>query len=189
MLSRAKGDGEGVGPGLGGKISGCVVAGCNGDGAGGFEERDDEDGIFDRFVTIGWASEVIRIWRRGRPWFLAVVGTIAFSCLGRWAIPVDELIFTWSRDRFRAGLEGGDVGYGHGEPAIMGHVICPFGVAVIAMGRAEGPNVMRLAVVVPGEDFDVLRGQGQYFVPTFIPEKVTREDPVLAVGDFKAIVS
>lgn len=49
------------------------------------------------------------------------------------------------------------------------------------MRRRKWTNVVRFAVVVPGDDFNEARTEGQNVVPTLIPQQVGREDPVLAV--------
>lgn len=45
---------------------------------------------------------------------------------------------------------------------------------------------MRLAVIVPGDDFDETRSELEEVVPAIEPEEIRREYPVLAVGDFIA---
>ena len=43
---------------------------------------------------------------------------------------------------------------------------------------------MRLAIVIPGDDFDESRAELQKTIPARVPQKIRREDPVLAIGDF-----
>lgn len=40
------------------------------------------------------------------------------------------------------------------------HVVDPFGVAVVVVGGGEGADVVAFAVIVPGDDFDVLGCEG-----------------------------
>ena len=101
-------------------------------------------------MAVGRAGEVVRIGGRRRPGFPAGVCAIAGCCLSCWAIPVDKLIFRRGRNGLLASFESGDVRGCHGEPAVVGHIVSPFGVAVVAVGGAEGANVVRFAVVVPG---------------------------------------
>ena len=45
---------------------------------------------------------------------------------------------------------------------------------------------MTLAVVVPCDNFNILRGEGKDLVPAVVPQEIGRKDPVLAVGDLGA---
>jgi hypothetical protein len=52
----------------------------------------------------------------------------------------------------------------------------------------ERANIMRLAVVVPGDNLEELRLQSKDFVPTIKPESVTWEDPVLAIRHLRTVM-
>jgi hypothetical protein len=54
--------------------------------------------------------------------------------------------------------------------------------AVDGGAGGEVSDVVRLSVVVPGDDFDEARGEGEDVVPAVEPEEVSGEDPVLLVG-------
>lgn len=41
---------------------------------------------------------------------------------------------------------------------------------------------MRLAIVIPGDNFNKARSKSQDFIPSVIPQKIRREDPIFAVG-------
>ena len=47
---------------------------------------------------------------------------------------------------------------------------------------------MRLAVVVPSDDLDVMRTELQYLGPTLVPQEIRREYPILAVGHFGTVM-
>lgn len=47
---------------------------------------------------------------------------------------------------------------------------------------------MRLAIVIPSNNFQVLRPQGEDLIPAVEPQKVRWENPVLAVRDLRAEV-
>ena len=64
------------------------------------------------------------------------------------------------------------------------HIISPFGVTIVSVHRAERSDVVRLAIVVPGNDFHEARTQLQDLVPAIVPEGIRRENEVLAVSDF-----
>ncbi len=68
----------------------------------------------------------------------------------------------------------------------MGHVICPFAVAIVEMGRSERAYIMTLAPIVPADDFEKSGGQGKDLGPALEPEEVRGKDPIFAVGDFEA---
>jgi hypothetical protein len=56
------------------------------------------------------------------------------------------------------------------------------------MGGAKRPNVVGFAIIIPGNNLDEARSHVQNLQPTVIPEQITRENPVLAVGDLGAKV-
>jgi len=69
------------------------------------------------------------------------------------------------------------------------HVVDPLGVAVVVMRGGERTNVMALAIIIPGNDLNVLWSEFQYVRPAVIPEEFRREHPVLAVRNFGSVVS
>lgn len=52
------------------------------------------------------------------------------------------------------------------------HVHGPLGVAIVSMGRRKGTNVVRLAVVVPGNDLNEARTEMQDLPPTLVPQEI-----------------
>lgn len=107
---------------------------------------------------MGLASEVISVWRiRGGPRLLAGICTITAGRFEGWTVPVDELV---GGDvvvhGFGAGFEGGDERFGHCKPAVVGHVVDPFRIAVIRVRGAKGADVVGFTIVIPGDDFDEL---------------------------------
>lgn len=68
----------------------------------------------------------------------------------------------------------------------MGHIVCPLGVTVVVVLGGERAEVVRLAVVVPGNKLDHGEALLKNLVPAVVEESTTGEDPVLAVGDLGA---
>jgi hypothetical protein len=52
------------------------------------------------------------------------------------------------------------------------HIIGPLGVSVVVVLRAQGADIMRLAIVIPGNDFQELGAQSKDFVPPIKPQQV-----------------
>ena len=101
-------------------MPGSVTARCYREGGRGCEESDDEDGVGHGGVTVWFAGEVIRVGRRARPGFLAVVGGVARGGSEGRAVPVGELVgCDVGVYGPGAGVEGGDVGFSHLEKAIV----------------------------------------------------------------------
>jgi hypothetical protein len=102
-----------------------------------------------------WATlEIILIglrWRstRGR------IGSIAVETLQITAIPVNDLIFF--NVLGHAGvfvLICGYKGLREVKPTIVGHIVGPFGCSIVGVFVFEGSDIVRLAIVVPGKDFN-----------------------------------
>ena len=67
------------------------------------------------------------------------------------------------------------------------HVICPLGIAIVKMWRLQRADVMRLAVVVPGDDLQEPRFEAEDLIPAIIPQKIRWKHPILAVRNLLEI--
>jgi hypothetical protein len=137
------------------------------------EQRDNEDSVLERVDTVELAAR-----------------------LERGAVPVDEFVFS-NRRCFCARFEGGDEGCSwcnvsftlqggggrkkrtHIEPAVMRHVGRPCLRHRIVVFARRSTDVVRLAVVVPGDYLDEAGAEGEDLVPAAEPEEVAGEDPCL----------
>lgn len=63
----------------------------------------------------------------------------------------------------------------------MGHIIDPFGIAIIEMLRLQWADVVRLAVVIPGNNLNHGEALLQDLLPSVIDQSTTWEDPVLGI--------
>jgi hypothetical protein len=54
--------------------------------------------------------------------------------------------------------------------------------------RAERANIVRLAVVVPGDNFNTSQAHGENLLPAVVLEKISGENPVLTVRNLGAKV-
>lgn len=151
------------------------------------EQRDDEDFILQGLISVGPALEVVAG---------GVVGvahgsicSIAVDARQRRSKPVNNLVFGNMRCRIVGALFiRGDEGLSHVQPAVVRHAVRPLGVSVVAVRAVEAADVVRLAVVVPGDDFDEARLELQDLRPAVEPEEVSGEHPVLGVRHFGAKV-
>lgn len=69
------------------------------------------------------------------------------------------------------------------------HIVDPFGVAVIVMRGGEWTNIMALAIIIPGNDFNVLWSERQDVHPAVVPKEIRRKHPVFAVRYFGSVMS
>ena len=80
-----------------------------------------------------------------------------------------------------------DPALGVGLSAINGGNVVRFTVVVLCRMSEETADDERTAPY-PGDELNPLRVQSQELVPAVEPEEVAREDPVLRVGDLRAVV-
>jgi hypothetical protein len=52
------------------------------------------------------------------------------------------------------------------------HIIGPFRVSVVEMERIQWTDIMRLPIIIPGDDFQELRTQSEDLVPAVEPQKI-----------------
>jgi hypothetical protein len=57
------------------------------------------------------------------------------------------------------------------------HIVDPLRSTIILVLRAEWTNIVRLPIIIPSDNLDVLSTQSQYLVPAVEPESITGEDP------------
>lgn len=157
-------------------------------GTGGGKERHDEHAVGQCLVSIRAPFEIVSAGIISR--HHGGIRGVTVQSLGCDAIPVDELVGgDVARDVGRAGLVSGNERLGEIKPSIVGHVVGPLRVSVVIVGRGEGADVVRLAVVIPCDDFHELWLKSKDLLPALVPEKIAREDPVFAIRHFGAIMS
>lgn len=83
------------------------------------EQRDDKDAVLHVFPSVWSSHEVVSAVVVGGDH--ACVGSIAVDAARGWAVPVDQFVVgDVAVDGGGAVLEGGDEGFGHVEPAVVG---------------------------------------------------------------------
>ena len=178
LLANTSGDGEDVSA-SGGLLVLGLAAGGDGDGTGALEEGDDVDDVVHGLPAVGTALEVVAG---------LVVGGTARGGIGRvavegaqsTAVPVDDLVLLdVVVDGRSTILVRGNEGLGELQPSIVGHVVGPLGVAVVVVLGVQGTNVVRLAIVVPGDNLNHGETLLKDGVPAIIQQRTAREDPVL----------
>jgi hypothetical protein len=159
------------------------------------EDCDHKDCVFQCFPTIRSTIKVIATGViRGEH---ACIRGIAVDVARSRPIPVDKQIFG---DVVIHGggtiLVRGNEWLGHVHPAIVrpncisidlngqaknSHIVYPFRSTIVVVSRAEGANIVRLAIIIPGYNLDESWTQCKHLLPAVIPKQVTWEYPVLAV--------
>jgi hypothetical protein len=152
----------------------ALTAALDGDGPARRAECGDKDGIADDLPSVGSGSHS--------------VGPVATGhrFQGR-SVPVHELVAadSWSR---RSRLECLDIGSSEFEQGQVGHVVGVHAGTVVAVAIVRGSDVVRLAIVVPGDDLEVSKvgrslSEVENLFPSFVPQGFGFEQPVLGVGD------
>lgn len=188
LLAEASGDGEDVGSSRGTEALRVATRG-NGKSASGLEESDGVDDVVHVLPAVGNTLKVVAAGVVGRV-VRGGVGSITVESLQVTAVPVDNLLVLDVRGNIGVSvLVGGNEGLGQIEPTIVSHVIGPLGVTIVGVLGAEGSDVVRLAIVVPGDDLDHGKALLDDLLPSVEDERAAREDPVLAVGDLGTVVS
>ena len=110
------------------------------------------------------------------------VGRVAVQPLEIPPIPVDQLLILDVGRHVRvAVLVRGNEWLRQVQEAVVRHVVGPFRVSVVIVSTFQGPRVVALTVIVPGDDFDHLEALAQHVLPAVVPQGAAREDPVLTV--------
>lgn len=166
-----------------------VVARRHGEGGVSREHGHDKDRVGEFLVAVGLADEVVAATVVGAAAAIGIVGGVTLGGTQVRPVPVDDLVLGDKViRRGGAGLVGGNVRLGDVAEAIVGHVVDPLGRAVVVVSGGQRADVVRLAVVVPGDDLDKGGLRVENVVPAVLPEQVGREDKVLAVADLDAVV-
>jgi hypothetical protein len=143
------------------------------------EQTDNVDNILHRLPSVRSTLEII-LARVGRSSTRGSIGSIAVEALEVATVPVNKLILLdVLGDVCIFTLVRSDERLGEIKPAVVGHVVRPLGCSVIGVLVLERANIMRLAVVIPGEDFDHGEALFEDFVPAVKDKRATRENPVL----------
>ena len=151
------------------------------------EESDNEDLVGHGLDTVGATLEVVTGSVVGRNH--GGISSIAVEILQRRAVPVNDTVLSDVRsDIGITSLVSSNVRDGHIQPSTVGKTVGPLGVTIVEVRGVETTDVVRLSVIVPGDDFEELGSKGEDLSPSVVPERVTREDPVLAEGDLRTEV-
>lgn len=184
LLADAGGDGEDVSTGRGLLVLGLAARG-DGDGAGALEEGNDVDDVVHGLPAVGAALKVVaRLVVGGTA--RGGIGGVAVERAQSTAVPVDDLVLLdVVVDGSGTILVSGNEGLRELQPSVVGHVVGPLGVTVVVVLGVQGTNVVRLAVVVPGNNLNHGETLLEDGVPAIKEERTTREDPVLGEGDLR----
>ena len=148
-----------------------VVTGGDGDLAAALSHRSDKDRVLDHVPAGGLET--------------AVVGVVALNGLEVGAVPVDQALGV-DDGLGLALLEGLDVGDREVEHGGVVEACCPLRRAVVRVGVLVGADVVRLSIVVPGDDLDKVDAavaELENLVPTDLPQHLGVEQPVLRPRD------
>lgn len=188
LLAGSHVDLEGVDPGFRLECLG-VVPRSHGEGPIGCEHGHDKDRVGKFLVAVGLSDEVVAAAIVGATPPLGVVGGITLGRAQVRSVPVDDLVLGDEVvGRRRARLVRRNVRLGDVPESVVGHVVDPLGCAVVVVLGGQRADVVRLAIVVPSDDFDELGLRVKNTIPAILPEQVGREDKVLAVANFDAVV-
>jgi hypothetical protein len=103
--------------------------------------------------SIRATLEIVLIWLRWRS-ARGCIGSIAVEGLQITAIPVDNLILFDILGHVGVFvLICGDKGFREIKPTVVRQIVGPFGCSIVGVFVFEGSDIVRLAIVVPGEDF------------------------------------
>lgn len=188
LLAETGRDSEDVGTSRG--VEGLGVA-TRGDAQGGgrLEESDNVDIVVHGLVAVGNTLKVVAAVVVGGS-ASGGVGSIAVEGLQVTAVPVDNLLSLDVVGNVGVSiLVGGNEGSRQVEETVVRHVVGPLGVAVVSVLGAQGSNVVRFTIVVPGNDLNHGETLLEDLLPSVEQESATREDKVLAVADLGAVVS
>ena len=137
-------------------------------------ERGDKDGIADDLPSIGSRSHGIGPVTTGH----------RFQSR---SIPVHELV---APDRWSRGsrLECLDIGASEFEQGQVRHVVGIHAGTVVAVAVIGRSDVVRLAIIIPGDDFEVSKigrslSEVKDLFPSLVPQGFGFEQPVFGVGD------
>ena len=109
------------------------------------------------------------------------------------SVPIDQHIPIDNRSP-RTSFKGGDIRSSELEESVVGQPVRPRPRAVVTVPIIGGSDIVRLAVVVPGDDLQVPKfwrpiSEVENLLPPLVPESLGSEQPVLAVRHFLAKVS
>lgn len=124
---------------------------CHVDGSGGFQQADHKYWVLHVFPAIRLAVEVVPT--GVAPSLHSVICRVAVHSPRRWPVPVDDLVvLDILIDRLGSCLVRGNERPGQVPPPVMRHIIHPLWSSIVFVLRRQGRDVVRLAIVVPGDD-------------------------------------
>lgn len=109
------------------------------------------------------------------------------------SVPIDQHIPIDNRSPGTS-FEGGDIRSSELEESVVGQPVRPRSRAVVTVRIVGGSDIVRLAVIIPGDDLKVTKfwrpiSEVENLLPPLVPESLGFEQPVLAVRHFLAKVS
>ena len=140
------------------------------DGRGSYDEDVDVDIVLEEIARRVRLLALTRVIARGTTSCGASIGG------GVGAVVEDD--FVGSDSGSRGILVSGDVKGEQVTPVVVGHVVDVAGCAFGDPLRADGADVVRFAIVVPGDDFDQFGLQGDDLFPAGGPEAIAAPEPI-----------